>query len=777
MKLSRGLVFNGERLEFDLEGGVMKMAKLRKVLTHRGKNESGQGALAMVLILLMLGAVILTPLLVFMSTGLKAGQVYESKMQEFYAADAGIEDGLWQIKNDKLSTLFASYPYDPYDYNTSYSYSLAPSTLDYEINNENVTVNITNVWIPDVDALDDPDDARDIIENGTLIVTGKVITLDGETGYQITISYYYQADDPDGTSLNVDEIGVWLGTGFHYVPVSDGGLGNLNVYDSSPDIVPHCGGEAIIWDVDSAFKLPGDTDYPLVRSFDFQFTGGQNPQALSWITTTGVVAVPLSWDADSKPYRIESTAGGTTAEAYVIKSELRKLGAAISGDYVATGNSLMMPDPNNNPYYPNQDWRSRLLEESSATIQNGDSSGAGYIPANAQVEGVYLYWSGFIDYHYLHKSGGGWGGGWSWVPNPSFETPCNPNEYRGVQELNYNNYSSNPSQLVENAKVNTVSFGGGVTQDITADLWEVAWKCNDAPACWYYACFKDVTNLELSDDVTVKQHIEDVIGTGGSGTYTFTLGHASHDQTVIDQLRPGYPGVPGDSDKVDYYSFTLYDSDGIPTPYYTGYPLGTPATKSPNEWDYGGRYHASYAGWSLIVIYSSPETKGHQLYLYDIANPGFMFVESFPGGAYGSNPDFDGDGSPGAKISGFLVPDPVGSEVNAAKITCFVGEGDDGKTGDSFKVTGPSGSWAYLPDGTGAALNDVWNSRSVGVTASGIDIDTFYVTWSSGILEAGDTWAQVDIPTDGDGFTLSYIILSFRSDITTGGTVSYLIRG
>ena len=83
------------------------MAKLRKMLTHRGKNESGQGALAMVLILLMLGAVILTPLLVFMSTGLKSGQVYESKMQEFYAADAGVEDAMRRIMDGNLSAAYS----------------------------------------------------------------------------------------------------------------------------------------------------------------------------------------------------------------------------------------------------------------------------------------------------------------------------------------------------------------------------------------------------------------------------------------------------------------------------------------------------------------------------------------------------------------------------------------------------------------------------------------------------------------------------------------------
>jgi len=720
----------------------MKMAKLRKMLTHRGKNESGQGALAIVLILLMLGAIIITPLLVFMDTGLKAGQVYESKMQEFYAADAGVEDGLWQIKYDHLDEKFSSPDYEPYDYDTNYSYSLVD-----EVNNENVTVNITNVWIPwspwGVSA-PNPDDAKDIIESGTLIVTGEFITLDGETGYQITISYYYQADDPDGTNLNVDEIGVWLYGGFDYIA---DGLGSLDNYTFSK--VSHCGGKAIVWDVDSAFKLPGDTDYPLIRTFDFQFTGpaDQNPQAVSWITTSGVVAVPLSWDADSKPYRIESTAGGTTAEAYVIKNELRKLGAAISGDYVAIGNSLMMPDPNNNPYDPNQDWRSRLLKESSATITTVTD-----IPAGATIEGAYLHWSGWIDHFYWYRQYHSWR--WS----------ADPNNW-GVTQDNWTGlvYPTNPTpdnlkQMVEtNAKVNTVNFGGGgVMQDITATQWQVWPKTNDAPACWYYTCFYDATDL-------VKQLIADGdIEPNGSGTYT--LGHAS---SVVNQVRTG-----DDSDS-HTYRFDFDDSSSD----YTGYPLGTPAHKLPREWGYHGRYHASYAGWSLIIIYSSPETQGHQLYLYDIKNPGFTFKESYPEGASESNPDFDGDGSPGGKISGFLVPDPVDSEVNAAKITCFVGEGDDGKTGDSFKVTGPSGTSASLPDGTGAALNDVWNSRSVGVTASGIDIDTFYVTWSSHILEQGDTWAQVDIPTVGDGFTLVYIILSFRSDITTGGTVSYLIRG
>jgi len=95
------------------------MAKLRRVLTHPGKNESGQGALAMVLLLLMLGAVILTPLLVFMQTGVKAGQVYESKLQEFYAADSGVEAAIYNISQNNTAPSVDPYLLNDRDVNVT----------------------------------------------------------------------------------------------------------------------------------------------------------------------------------------------------------------------------------------------------------------------------------------------------------------------------------------------------------------------------------------------------------------------------------------------------------------------------------------------------------------------------------------------------------------------------------------------------------------------------------------------------------------------------------
>ena len=171
--------------------------------------------------------------------------------------------------------------------------------------------------------------------------------------------------------------------------------------------------------------------------------------------------------------------------------------------------------------------------------------------------------------------------------------------------------------------------------------------------------------------------------------------------------------------------------------------------------------HWSYAGWSLIIVYSSPETAGHQLYLYDT----FAYAHT------DENLDFDNDGEPGGSITGFVVPEPIVGEENAAALTCFVGEGDDVWTGDSLVFNG-----TQLSDGAGS-LTNVWDSQSIGMSEDGVDIDTFYVTWASGLLEPGDSIAQLDLPTQTDSWNLIYIILSLRSETVTGGTVHYVIRG
>ena len=72
---------------------------MKSKLKRFREDETGQ-ALILALILLLLGSLMIAPLLGFMGSGLEAGQAYEARMAEVYAADAGIEDALWKIKND-----------------------------------------------------------------------------------------------------------------------------------------------------------------------------------------------------------------------------------------------------------------------------------------------------------------------------------------------------------------------------------------------------------------------------------------------------------------------------------------------------------------------------------------------------------------------------------------------------------------------------------------------------------------------------------------------------
>ena len=102
---------------------VMKIAVKRLIRDEKGRT------MILALILLVVGGLIITPLLAYMSTGLIAGEVYERSTAELYAADAGVEDALWQLKQT-----------DP-DIPTTPGQSLN-YTLNSAVNNKTIEVTI-----------------------------------------------------------------------------------------------------------------------------------------------------------------------------------------------------------------------------------------------------------------------------------------------------------------------------------------------------------------------------------------------------------------------------------------------------------------------------------------------------------------------------------------------------------------------------------------------------------------------------------------------------------
>jgi len=756
---------------------MTKMA-LKKLI----KDETGQ-VMILVLILLVVGGLIIAPLLSYMGTGLIVSEAHEEMAADFYAADSGVEDGLWQIKYDHLEEKLPDY--DPYDFDifgTVYDY---PEPL--YVNDRSVAVSIENIWIPKDIAPSSKNEARDIIEAGKLIIVGSV---SGTNAYQIKIYYYKDEDDAD---LEVTELGIWLPPGFNYVEESS----NLEddelapYYPSSVEITPHKGGEAVVWNFTPDFlfaDLPGvnPLEQPMESVITFQFTGpsGKSPEALSWIITDEVSDIPYTWDADTKVYKITSEAyrdvsepPNTTVEAYTSKCEIRKLGSAIGGDYRAIGATLMIDeDPWNEPPI-----RDTLLTESSAVVND--------IPADAEVEAAYLYWSAWLD--------SGSTGQIIWEDDCSdFDPNWNPsidwNESSIYTAFYGHDYGGDGTLLMKNS-LNLSSYSG---ETVTASWrnWNYSSWRQESNDCLQYG-FYDGSNWDWYDDLGICGDIGTspvnysviipdaylastfkigfrIQNYGGYNEYIYidnvnisvqtatiadTTAIFKIDGTQVSFDGDGLPQTGGEITASEWsllenepgeYSYSCYldvtqlvrtfsdEGDYGNYPGNATYTVGGVDADTGNEW--------SYAAWSLLVIYSSSETKGHQLYLYD------DFVYS----GMHTNVDFDGDGEPGGTISGFLV----------------VGEGDDYYNEDYLIFEGTA-----LSDGI--TTSDVWNSWSLGLAEDGIDIDTFYVTWISGLLEPGDSSAQIDLPTETDSWNLVYIILSFRSEITTGGTITYLVRG
>jgi hypothetical protein len=714
------------------------------------RDEKGQ-ALLITLLFLAIGSLLITPTLDLMGTGINSGRIYEQKIDEIYAADAGIEDALWNIRYDFVEDLLGA-GYDEYDYSTVYDYP-----YDLDVNGKVVDITIQNIWIPkDIPESPPPaaDEAKGIIEDEKLIIIG--YPSSEESTYTIKIVYNWDTTQ-HRDALRVKTIGIWLSPGFEYVAESC----DLNY--SQETISLYKGGYAVVWDFANPrfrdFPPASDTSNPLVKTFDFQYTGpeGQIPELVSsWIDTTGVTGISYSWDDSIRLYKIVSEAGGVQVEAYGAKTKFRRLKSTISSDYTVAGNTWMEATGEeeilDDCSYPESYFRDRLYAESDGTIQRigieqipeSGNVPAGKIPEEAIIEDVYLYWTGWIDYHYYYYGYGceGWNcwTGWHWGEISALKYPSNPTP-------------ANLKTLVEdNARVNKVKFdvGDGYTQTVTADKWQTSLT---APIwgdrSWAYSCFTDVTDLVVSGGMTVQEYIEEAMKSDGSGTVTLTIGHADE---VRGDDRDGYPS----------YDFTLYiDGEDDPS---TGYPLATPAHKKPEDDCYEHRYNYTYSGWSLIIFYRSPALKQRQLYLFD----DFIQVTTEWGHAY-HDEDFT--------ISGFLAP-PVLSENDKSHLTYFVGEGDahfvDSQIG--INIEEPHGAW--LEDDPPNPVDNVFNSLSsaIPVTESdGIDMDTFELP--EGCILPYDVSAEVKLRTGSEIYFLVYIVLSFRSDLTTGGIITnYSVR-
>lgn len=694
-----------------------------KPLIRMLRKEAGQ-ALPMALILLFLGAAVIIPTLYFTTTNLKATEVVDQKTRDIYAADAGIDDGLWKVRYEYLpDDLLGKWDEDTYETYEENPYTYIMHDSDdpgdtVPINDRNVEVEIKPLWVlqdleePSLQQGRTPDPDDRLLTYGSLIDDGV---------YEVSIMYNGSLG-----ALQIQRIGCWLPPGFEYVAESS----NLEQdsgqpYYCVPQVSGHNGGLAITWTYAGINydNLPHSGSKRIVT---FEFTPNEDPtDAFSW-TMTSRTDVHLSWDTSKKIFEIASNAPSgsekqTTIVSHSVKKEFQALSSAINGDYQATGITLMR---NHNNTSGDNDERERLYKETSATIKSKTEDPTNGIPDDATVERIFLYWSG-----------------WKCKPWCAWKLTD--------ARLNALPAQKNVHKVALKVKVGMVEMPSTIVTATETQVMRNGISSNQHG--WSYACFADITDLvtDYFDDhgVSFYGNARYTVGHWDVGSKSTSRKYALYTWNDNHSLepRPGYAPIPA---------------------LYTQYPLGSPMNGSPpsncNTLDTGTTENTgsedqwSYAAWSVVVIYSSPSTPGHHLYVFDQ----FLYC--------------DNDQTLNFTIKGFLAPQDVADDPNAARMTCFVGEGDLIWPRDYLKVNNVS--LPTLPDGVNPQ-NNVWNSLSNvlgGAGVDGVDIDMF--TAGNGIIQRGATEASISMPTDDDSWNLVYIILSFYSEITTGGVIDYSIR-
>jgi hypothetical protein len=782
--------------------------RLKFISARHLADEAGQ-ALILVLVFLLLGSLTLVPALAHIGTALKTGRAYEEKTDALYAADAGVDDAIWQVKYNGLESLFESPNYN-YIFSTNASY-----TLDNPVNGFTTNVTIGNVWIPSNVTLQElsltPAQAKAIIERpitdnttNRLVVAGTPLD---ENNYRIKLEFYPAVGVTE--NLSVSSVGIWIPQGFTY----DGDC-NMADFDGTHDkyvetVEARPGGQAVVWDFSQEPipfpDLPPEeldpADFPQSAEITFTYNNSNpaaRPNAIAWIVTNGPLSsdIPISWDIDTRFYKITSMAGHTEVEAYASRCEMRDMYVATPGDYVAIGNSLMTDD--NEDGYIREHWHS----SSSTTLSS--------LPSDTYVSKAYLYWSGF-------KKSGFSAAFWGPDGCSNWNNWYGPNRYWDISSNRFYGWRDSSGNDTRYLPMKNCINLSGRPAGTTIVEWEQSSSSNLEGLSDPVNC--DALKFQLSSDNGT--HWSDMITAfcddiGGSQIYYYYVipqeylknnfrmrfyldgFNGSNEYCYIDNIA--FALITGTADTTADFTVNGYDTHTDPVNALQSQLIGN---KEKGQYSYACRqdvtdlvrahssrntanepignavytvgnvladdgydeathqsYELAYCGWSLVIVYHSSGTAGRQLYLWDY----FSYSKG------SENLDFDRDGSPGGTITGFIVPERIGNEVEAAKLTCFVGEGDECYTGDSLKFNGTA-----LNDGFGT--NNVWNSKSVGMSKDGVDIDTFSITWESGLLHADDNEAQIDFITDVDNFNLIYIILSVRSETVIGGTQHYVISG
>ena len=286
------------------------------------RDEKG-AALILALILLLIGGLISAALLNHMGSGILAGEVYEKRTAELYAADAGVEDAVLKLQHQETPVC----PGSPEEW----SYSIA------DINGRNVTVyieydvykdmyKITSIAVTDGDggggiaSIDSSTAVEAYVEAQTFDLLGGAIVSSGDVIFHkdcaVTGDVYYVGEiiGKDYTHTDGDKIKVPLSV----FPTQEQNEAFAQQFEE----------EALVGGIHTGDMTIG-SDMTLGPKY---ITGNLNIEQDVTITFTGVVYVEGYVRCD-KTLTITGI-GSLVAEGDIYLSKL--------ADYTVTGDSIIM---------------------------------------------------------------------------------------------------------------------------------------------------------------------------------------------------------------------------------------------------------------------------------------------------------------------------------------------------------------------------------------------------------------------------------------------------
>ncbi len=272
-----------------------------KRIANKLKREEGGQALILVLVLLLVGGLMIGPLLGFMGTGLAAGQVHEQRMDELYAADAGIEDAIHKMLTDNPSL--------PQSVGDNWTYSIAGGVNDKGVEvvvelEEDVETFLEGLLDKDAGVHDEWAASSGTPVNGT---------------YEITV-IYTPPPGPGHENKKINGVGAWL-QGVYDIRYYEEGHpkeGEPVYYGDLIVDYPNCtfevrsygGGTAFIWkwtDVNRPVFNPDAPDNS--KSLTFEFEPTDDPDLyFSWLVGGSMDIGVVPEDIVIEVWKVISTA-------------------------------------------------------------------------------------------------------------------------------------------------------------------------------------------------------------------------------------------------------------------------------------------------------------------------------------------------------------------------------------------------------------------------------------------------------------------------------------